>query len=197
MDQESDSRLISCSLCCLSGLKINVKICDYIKHLRLLHAHQTNFNFTCGIDGCLRSFTNIGTFKNHVSAMHYNVFPVSNAPTEALPDSSESYIADTSIVELGTSTSIDDDIEENMVIEKDVCVAPEDFSLSMLQKSSALFLLGLKEKHKLTQVAIQEIVENVASLTQQRLSFLKHQVIVVYVCTYSQLQRSGEHLCRD
>ena len=128
--------------------------------------------------------------------MHYNVFPVSNVPTEALPDSSESYIADTSIVELGTSTSIDDDIEENMVIEKDVCVAPEDFSLSMLQKSSALFLLGLKEKHKLTQVAIQEIVENVTSLTQQRLSFLKHQVIVVYVCTYSQLQTSGEHLCR-
>ena len=101
MDQESDSRLISCSLCCSSGLKINVKICDYIKHLRLFHAHQTNFNFTYGIDGCLRSFTNIGTFKNHVSAMHYNVFPVSNAPTEALPDSSESYIADTSIVELG------------------------------------------------------------------------------------------------
>ena len=128
--------------------------------------------------------------------MHYNVFPVSNVPTEALPDSSESYIADTSIVELGTSTSIDDDIEENMVIEKDVCVAPEDFSLSMLQKSSALFLLGLKEKHKLTQVAIQEIVENVTSLTQQRLSFLKHQVIVVYVCTYSQLQTSGEQLCR-
>ena len=84
---------------------------------------------------------------------------------------------------VGTSTSIDDDIEENMVIEKDVCVAPEDFSLSMLQKSSALFLLGLKEKHKLTQVAIQEIVENVTSLTQQRLSFLKHQVIVVYLCT--------------
>ena len=73
-------------------------------------------------------------------------------------------------------------------------MAPEDFSLCMLQKSSALFLLGLKEKHKLTQVAIQEILEQVTSVTQQKLSFLKHQVLVMYIHTYSQLQTSGEHL---
>jgi len=46
----------------------------------------------------------------------------------------------------------------------------------MLQKSSALFLLGLKEKYKLTQVAIQGIIEGVTSITQQRISILRSQV---------------------
>ena len=35
-----------------------------------------------------------------------------------------------------------------------------------LQKSSALFLLGLKEKHQLTQATVKSIVEGVTTLTQ-------------------------------
>ena len=46
----------------------------------------------------------------------------------------------------------------------------------MLQKSTALFLLGLKEKHKLTQAALQSVVEGVTSLLQQRLDILHTQV---------------------
>ena len=51
-------------------------------------------------------------------------------------------------------------------------------SMDTLQKSSAVFLLGLKEKFKLTQVAIQEIVEGVTSLTQKRISILHSQVAI-------------------
>ena len=43
--------------------------------------------------------------------------------------------------------------------------APSD-----MQRSSSLFLLGLKEKHKLTQVAVQSIIDSVTTLTQQKLS---------------------------
>ena len=50
--------------------------------------------------------------------------------------------------------------------------------MDTLQKSSAVFLLGLKEKFKLTQVAIQEIVEGVTSLTQKRISILHSQVAI-------------------
>ena len=49
-------------------------------------------------------------------------------------------------------------------------------SMDTLQKSSAMFLLGLKDKFKLTQVAIQEIVEGVTSLTQKCISVLRSQV---------------------
>ena len=45
-----------------------------------------------------------------------------------------------------------------------------------LLKSSALFLLGLKEKYKLTQASVQGIVDGVASLMQQNINYLQTQV---------------------
>lgn len=49
-------------------------------------------------------------------------------------------------------------------------------SREALQRSFALFLIGLKEKHKLTQTAVQGIVEGVTSLMQCRLSALHTHV---------------------
>jgi len=62
---------IACKLCsAASHLKFNVK--GYVKHIQHFHAHQTNFKVTCGIDGCQRTYTNYGTFSNHVYAMHHS-----------------------------------------------------------------------------------------------------------------------------
>ena len=40
----------------------------------------------------------------------------------------------------------------------------EACSYELLQRSTALFLLGLKEKHKLPQAAVQSVVDGVTSL---------------------------------
>ena len=32
---------------------------------------QADFRVTCGISGCQRSYTNMGTFQNHVYNVHY------------------------------------------------------------------------------------------------------------------------------
>ena len=45
-------------------------------------------------------------------------------------------------------------------------------ALSSIQESSSLFLMGLKEEHKLTQVALQGVIEGVTNLTQTWLSTL-------------------------
>ena len=44
------------------------------------------------------------------------------------------------------------------------------------QESTALFLMGLKEKHKLTQVALQGVIIGVTSLMQCHLDSLHTQV---------------------
>jgi len=60
----------------------------------------------------------------------------------------------------------------------------------VLQKSSAIFLLGLKEKFKLTQVSLQGVIQGVTALTQQNISMLKSQVYMYLytlkacMCTY-------------
>ena len=56
--------------------------------------------------------------------------------------------------------------------------------MDTLQKSSAMFLLGLKEKFKLTQAAVQEVVEGVTNLTQKRISILRSQVCDVLTMSY-------------
>ena len=45
-----------------------------------------------------------------------------------------------------------------------------------LVQNSAVFLLGLKEKYKLTQTAVQGVIEGVTNLMQQQISHLQSQV---------------------
>ena len=49
-------------------------------------------------------------------------------------------------------------------------------SSSDLQRSSALFLLGMKEKHQLTQVALVGVIRGVTSLMQNHLSALQADI---------------------
>ena len=51
-----------------------------------------------------------------------------------------------------------------------------DTSPENLQRSSALFLLGLKEKHKLTQVTVDSMVDSITTLTHQNVNCLRSQV---------------------
>ena len=123
--------------------------------------------------------------------MHYGS-PTSNSTTENSANPTEACTSDTSsFVEPCTSDSNDsvfDDVFEDvgdivgeLGSEK---LPPKLPDQCVLQKSSALFLLHLKEKHKLTQVAIQEIVESETNFTQQRLSVLKQQVCILMPCSY-------------
>ena len=57
-------------------------------------------------------------------------------------------------------------------------------SLSFSQKSSALFLLGIKEKFKLTQSAIDSIVQGITAMNQQHISVLKSQVATCFSFHY-------------
>ena len=54
-------------------------------------------------------------------------------------------------------------------------------SSELLQKLSALFLLGLKENYKLSQVAVQGVLEGVTNLSQQQLLNLLHSKVYVYI----------------
>ena len=53
-------------------------------------------------------------------------------------------------------------------------------SSELSQKSSALFLLGLKENYKLSLVAVQGVLEGVTNLSQQQLNLL-HSKVYVYI----------------
>ena len=161
---------IICKLCSAAPhLTFNIK--GYIQHIRLFHAHHPDFNVICGIGGCQRSYTNCGTFLNHVYAVHGES---PKATCQVLSQNSRSEEYDQSINH--------DDYEEDEYQNYGVELPSQSYdnqihcSQEFLQKSVATFLLGLKEKFKLTQVSLQGIIQGVTSLNNQNISILKTQV---------------------
>lgn len=147
-----------CSLCPperTSHLRFNLT--DYLKHVKLIHSHQPGFQLTCGIAGCIRTFKNFRTFRDHVSTFNSQDPNASNTvpPSIHEDDNGDSYEGD----------------DHNSLSHENT-----DDQAKCLQKSSALFLMGLKEKYKLTQVALQGVIEGATSLTQCRLDALRSQI---------------------
>lgn len=159
---------LSCQLCsAASHIKFTMK--SYIQHLRLFHGNQLDFRIKCGIGGCQSSYTNCGTFINHIYAIHPNGFAANPIPMSSENDQVESQ--DCISVEVangstGVQQGCDMQLSENYS-----CYSPET-----AKKLSASFLLGLKEKFKLTQVSIQGIIHGVTALDQYNISNLKLQV---------------------
>ena len=63
----------------------------------MLHANQPNFKVICGIDGCARTFTNIGTLKNHVSLVHYDTLPTLSDLSSDCSNNPASPVAEVSV----------------------------------------------------------------------------------------------------
>jgi len=168
----------SCPLCSNAAhLMLDFK--GLIKHLNLFHAHQPDFKVPCGINGCLRHFTNLRTYQNHVSSVHSFM-----GVTSSIQNSSASTSGCISDSHENNSSANGNDISSTTAEEESTFVGFNGSIQSpalLFQKSSALFLLGLKEKYKLTQISIQGIVDGVTSLTQCNMSVLKSQVCL-YQC---------------
>lgn len=135
-------------------VSLNFTLSEFIKHIKLFHSHQPDFSITCGLNGCLRKFTNFITFRNHISIYHSNDVNVSHC----LPDD-------------GNGDGNGDAFDESYEVDATSNISAED-----LKKASAKFLLGLKEKHRLTEVAVQGVVKGVTQLFQCYLSALYNKV---------------------
>ena len=160
----SNTKLI-CSMCppdTTAHLSLNLS--GLLKHVKLFHAHQPGFKFTCGINGCLRSFTNFRTFQDHVSALHRHQLNPTNI-TAVVDDTCS---GDSSGVDGDDSASCVDDLADHALLRS---CRPD-----MSQRSAALFLMAIKEKNQLSQAAIQGIIEGVTILQQQQLDKLHTQV---------------------
>ena len=176
---------IICNLCsAASHLRFNIK--GYIQHVRLFHVHQADFKVTCGIEGCPRSFSNSGTFINHIYGVHGENSKATCEVVRAKGRSLDYDHTHDDNDEYDDSDDDDDDDDDDynnghtaeqdsgaeaQIIDNQPCCSQE-----MLQKSSATFLLGLKEKFKLTQVSLQGIIQGVTALNHQNTTILKAQV---------------------
>ncbi len=132
-----------------------------IPHIRLVHSNQPGFCVTCGLDGCQRTFRNMKTFTNHMYQFHM----ISRAV--AIPHQVPS-----SMEREGESKSLDEDgyesPEDNAVLESPSTRdsdLPNTFEKE-LQSYAATWILKTREVYKLTQSAVNNIIQDVTALAQ-------------------------------
>ena len=150
-------RCHACPLCDFNSRTLP----EWFSHLRLVHSSEPNFLVTCGIDGCMKTYSKFASLNSHVYRYHKGrvrgcslPLPTRVTPTSALEVSS--------IEDLGNRSSsdhrdiADDQVQDVRDLGEDSCNELEP--AKQLQRSSALFLLKLKECHGLSQVTINTVI---------------------------------------
>ena len=66
-----------------------------VRHIGAVHSHEANFHIKCDIQGCVRTYTNFFSFKNHVYRNHKDA--LDDSPADA-GENSESLLPDTRVV---------------------------------------------------------------------------------------------------
>lgn len=158
-------------VCPLCPLECTAHLCfdltSLLRHVKLFHAHQAGFKITCGIGGCQRTFRTFRTYENHISAMHrHQPDAVLESPSVGSRDGAND--------DMDVGCEVTDNLENLRQGEgaRNLSADLTEASSLQLQRSCALFLMGLKEKHKLTQGALQSVIEGVTSLQQERIGVL-------------------------
>ena len=126
-----------------------------MRHVGSVHSFEPDFKITCGIGGCARQYRNFRSFKKHIHRRH-------------------AFVLDESRVDDQHDSDIHCEEEE---ITRPFSTDNEQLYSSDLKRSAALFLLKSKEMGRVSQVALNSIVSDVAQLFQARVTKLKHEVI--------------------
>lgn len=196
----------------------------FVAHIRDHHAHSPTFSITCGMYGCPRTFRKFSSFRSHLYEHHSNDPLVTNQmiphPTDGRPaddpptsetqtirhyinigsdDAGNGGMMNTEETATGHNdpTEVSGEHGDNRDPHADLCEDRED-PLRRLAKTSAIFIMGIKEKHKLSQTATQGIIEGVTNLMRvytvqpsycSAYMLLKHIHQVYLAALYSEVER--------
>ena len=151
------------------------QICVFF--LGAVHRCEANFHITCGINGCVRTYHNYYSFRKHLLRSH-------PGDTSASGDSTDSNIGtsasgdNTDSSSMGTSASGDntDSIVDHMFIdESENYLATTEPELDSF-RTSALFLIKAQEIHKVSQIALDDIIAELTFICSRELTVLQSKV---------------------
>ena len=133
-----------------------------IRHISSVHSHDANFRVLCGINCCPRVYTKFSSFKKHLYRHH----------KAELHDAS--FLRDTTGV--GNSeydVPVEDIPEEHFLVDNEV-----DAAVVLSEKKvGALFLLKMKEVHKMSQTALCGLISDVNDLIQYKVKSVETEVL--------------------
>ena len=150
-----------------------------MKHVHHVHSYQSNFSVVCGISGCPRTYNKFSSYKKHVYRVHrqdcnlgigqpITLLPITDATdTEAICD----------IVQ-----PLEESVDEECGIIDDTTGQPQQQHVTAVSHHAAMMLLQLKQKYKLSQVALDAVTEEFTSLLQYKLSEVEESILKLDHC---------------
>ena len=132
------------------------------------HRFDAGLSIRCGINSCTEQYKNFESFRSHVYRKHREVLVSDSAPIETLVDSSLDRV---------DSETDGDGGEEDVEIEQRTQFNDDP------KRSAALFLVKTREERKVTQTALNGIVQDFQGLwrdAMERLQVKLHYYYILY-----------------
>ena len=134
-------------------------------HIRLVHATEPGFHIRCNMDSCSRTFTNMKTYDNHLSRCHFmhgrTIIP------EMFMSAGENNEGTNSERDNGEENNEDLSEDSNEDTVNATRRLPDDAeTIEELKRTAACWILKIKETCKLTQSAMEEILQGVTDFNK-------------------------------
>lgn len=139
-----------------------------MKHTFQCHSSGPNFKFNCGISGCIQTFRTYSAMSSHLVRKHSNFDFIQ---FRAVHDDTHTAMQQ----QPSTSEAPDNDGGEGLEEEFRYTDDHEDHLL-IAKRSSALLLLSLKERHRLTQSAVNFSIGQIKEMMTHILDGVKASV---------------------
>ena len=125
-----------------------------LRHIGTVHAHQSNFEVVCGVNGCPRTYQNYHSFRKHIHRKHIDLqfSEASNVDVDDELDHDGSAVANCPIVVNGSQLPV------------------------WNQRSAALFILKNKEVRQISQLHLSDLLSDVSMVVQQSVNSLTSQI---------------------
>ena len=135
-----------------------------MRHTFECQASTPNFRYPCGFSGCIQTFATFSGISSHLQSQHPNELLLLERDGDTEQDQT-----------LLQQNTEDHDDERNDEISEQQAISTTDSRL-LAQKSAALLLLTLKERHKVTQTAINFAVGQIQQMLKRVLEDVKLSV---------------------
>ena len=131
-----------------------------MKHTFQCHSSIPNFKYSCGVSGCTQTFKTYSAILSHLQRKHEdwtkNQDPVEEAGALQQEEQQEDL--------------------DSLNIEEETIISRSELSISPVQRSMAMLLLTLKERHRLTQSALDFCVGQIKEVVGNILDQVKRSV---------------------
>lgn len=127
-------------------------------HTFQAHSSAPNFIFRCGINGCVQTFRRFSAISSHIKRKHHSHNLNSTSCDSGL--SSATHYNDNCEEDMSQELEVSAQIHPNFEEEQ----PPKEPDYFAIQRACAAMILTLKEKHRLTQTALDFFIGQVREL---------------------------------